>query len=232
MNKANGFLANPALLYGIGLFPLIVACVDFKSALIYAVLLFLTTMFSQLIISAFKLVINKRVRFICYTMVILAVVYFIDSAVCELFLKSYSSIHSLVVYLFASSVIIYAIEMASKAESFGSGFKYVLQVSTSYVITMVLVGFVREFLGKGTVWGKLVFENFVGLEFFSTMAGGLMIVIVFALIFNIIAKILQNRAKIYAQLVERYTAVLNENHKPSISDENKDIDDLQGGENV
>ena len=211
MKKTNDVLLNPALIFGVGLFPLIVASASFKSALIYGVLIFLTMTLSQLLIGAFRLIIAKRVRFICYTLAILAVVYMLDSAVCELFPKHYSSIHGMVVCLLASSVVIYGLEVASKEESSGNGIKLVLRMATSYALSVIGVGLVREILSFGTIWGKKIITGFDGLEFFATFAGALFIVLIVALIYNSIAIILRRRRKLYANLVERYGAVIEKN---------------------
>lgn len=227
MNKTKDVLVNPALLFGVGLFPLIVSCADFKSALIYAVLLFLTAIFSQLLVSAFRLIIAQRVRFVCYTLVILSVVYFLDSAVCELFPKSYSSIHSLVVFLFASSIVFYSLEMASKKENFGAGFKYVLTTSASYCVLMVGVGFVREILSKGSIYGKSLSAEFTGLNFFSTAAGSLMIILVIALVYSIVACLLKKRVTIYNQLVERYGAVIKTSRDAKTEDGQKSVNSIE-----
>jgi len=225
MNKTNNEWLSPALLFGVGLFPLIVVCTDLKSALIYGVMLFLTMFLSQLLIGAFRLIISKRVRFICYTLVVLSVVYVLDSAVYDLFPKSYSNLHVAVVFLLAASVVFYSLETASKEESFGLGVKTVLKIATGYSLTMVVVGLVREILGMGSIWGKTLSENFSGLNFFSSFAGGLMIILILALIVNSIALALQKRAKIYNQLVERYEAVINSN-KPQI-DSQEQADEKQ-----
>lgn len=231
MNKTKDVLVNPALLFGVGLLPLIVSCADLKSALIYAVLLFLTMNLTQLLVGAFRLVIAKRVRFVCYTLAILSVVYFLDSAVCELFPKSYSSLHSIVVLLLASSVVIYSLEMASKQENSGLGFKFVLKTSGSYCLTMVIVGLVKELLGKGAIWGKVLSEDFNGIGFFNSFAGALMILLVLALIYNIIATILKRRRQVYNQLVARYGAVINSN-RPVVVDDNPETTEEKEEETV
>lgn len=211
MNKTKEVLTNPAFLFGVGLLPLIVVCVDFKSAVIYACLMFLTMVLSQLLVGAFRLVIAKRVRFICYTLAVMAVVYVLDSALCELFFKSYSSVHSLVVFLLAGSVVFYSLEEANKKEDSGKGFKFVLITATEYSLSMIIVGLIRDLLGNGCVWGSPISSSFSGLAFFGTYAGGLLVVLVLGLIYLIVANLLKKRAVKYSQLVARYGAVIKQN---------------------
>lgn len=211
MSKTKEVLTNPAFLFGVGLLPLIAVCTDFKSAVIYACLMFLTMTLSQLLVGAFRLVIAKRVRFICYTLAVMAVVYVLDSALCELFFKSYSSLHSLVVFLLAGSVVFYSLEEANQKEDSGKGFKFVLITASEYSVSMIIVGLIREVLGSGSVWGNSISANFTGISFFKTFAGGLMVILVMALIYLIIANILKRRAEKYGHLVARYGAVIKQN---------------------
>lgn len=211
MSKTKEVLTNPAFLFGVGMLPLIAVCTDFKSAVIYACLMFLTMTLSQLLVGAFRLVIAKRVRFICYTLAVMAVVYVLDSALCELFFKSYSSLHSLVVFLLAGSVVFYSLEEANQKEDSGKGFKFVLITASEYSVSMIIIGLIREVLGSGSVWGNSISANFTGLSFFKTFAGGLMVILVLALIYLIVANILKKRAERYGHLVARYGTVIKQN---------------------
>lgn len=211
MKKSKEAMFNPALMFGIGLFPLVVVSTTLKMALVYGVLLFLVLALSYLIVGSFKVIIPHRVRLICYALSILSCVYLLDSALYELFPKDYQTLHGLVVYLLASSIIIYLLEVGSKAESFGYGFKKVSYLGLEYVITMIVVGIIREFLGFGTIWGMTVVDNFKGFEFFIGLAGGITIVLVLALIYNSVAYIVKKRVKTYNILVKRYSAVIDKN---------------------
>lgn len=201
---------NPSLMLGVGLFPLVVVCVDFKSAVIFGLILFFVMMLSQMLVGAFRLIIPKRVRFVCYCLAILSVIYFVDSLINEMAPKSYDSIHSLIVYILASSIVIYNIEQNKDVENFGVGLKNTAIVGGCYFATMFIVGLIREIVGAGSIWGNAIFNNFAGIKFISTFAGGLLVVVIIALIYNTISYYIKKRRKIYNTLVKRYTKVLEE----------------------
>ena len=223
MNKHKSMLLNPALFFGVGLFPLVVVCTDFKSAILYAGILLLVMFLSQLLVGAFRLVIANRVRLVCYALSVLAVIYFVDSAIYELFPKSYSSVHGLIVFLFASSVIFYALETTKDEKTFGAGLKKTLIMGAEYSLIMVIIGFVRELVGFGSIWGTRL-GDFRGINFFNGLAGGLLIVLITALIYNTVATIILKRVKVYNSLVERYGAVLDVNaKKPELNEATEDV---------
>lgn len=215
----NSYKFNPALVLGVGLFPLLIVATDFKSALIYAGLIFMMIMLTTMIVGAFKLIIPNRVRYICYTLCMLGIIYFLDSVFFELFSKNYSSTHSLIAFIFASSVILFCLETNKEKTTFGSYLGNSLLLGLDYCVSIILVGFVREILSYGTVFGKSL-GSFAGLKFFSTLAGGLMIVIVFSTIYTLVALFINKRKQLYSRLVDRYTLVLTP-EKPAVESAEK-----------
>ena len=211
MEKTKEWVFNPALYLGVGLFPLIMIGVDFRSALIYSALVFLTWFLTFLLISAFRTVIAHRVRFICYTLVMIAVVYLLDSAVYELYPKAYSSIGGIIMALFGSGVVFFELERTKNITKFKPAILSSFFVIFSYVVSMLGVGLIREFLSSGKVLEKVVLEGFNGFSFFSEVAGGLLIVVVIAFVHNIVAGIIKKRKKTSGYLTERYLCVIDEN---------------------
>lgn len=207
---------NPSLMLGVGLFPLIVVCTDLKSAIIFGAILFCVMILSQMLVGAFKQIIPKRVRFVCYALVILCSIYFVDSLVSELATKAYGNVHNLIVYVFASSIVLYCLENNRYVENFGEGLKNTSIVGVYYFLTLLVVGLIREILGSGSIWGSHIFGDFGGISFILTSAGGLLVVVVLALIYNTIACFVKKRKKVYDILVSRYKDVLDETVKPEI----------------
>lgn len=212
MEKQNAKTLNPALVLGIGLLPLIWVTLGIKSALIFSVLVFSAMVLSQLLVGAFRLVISHRVRFVCYALCVIAIVYFLDSFISELMPKSYGDVHGLIVLLFASSIIFYNLEQTRKVK-FGVGLKNTLIIGGLYALSIVAVGAIREILCSGSLWEMVLVEGFDGIAFFGTLPGALLIIMVFTLIYNSVAQLLLKRRRVYDTLVERYEAVLDENIK-------------------
>ena len=211
MVKSKLSVINPALFLSVGLFPLVMISVDFKSALIYSALVFLTWFFTFLLISAFRVIIPDRIRFICYTLVVLGVIYFLDSAVYELFSAHYDSLSGIIMALFGSSVVFYELERTKSEEKFKVSLGNSFYAIISYVVSCIAVGFLREILASGTILGSSVFGAFKGLAFFREIAGGLLIIVVVAFIYNIIVNILNKRKTTREYLKERYVSILEEN---------------------
>lgn len=210
MVKSKLSVVNPALFLSVGLFPLVMISVDLKSALIYSALVFLTWFFTFLLISAFKIIIPDRIRFICYTLVVLGVVYFLDSAVYELFSTSYDRVSGIVMSLFGSSVVFYELERTKEEEKMKVSLLNSLYVILTYVASCVVVGAIREILAKGSLFESSVLGEFTGLEFFGELAGGLLIVVVVAFVYNILVNIYNKRKITKQYLKERYVSILEE----------------------
>lgn len=212
MKEQKKLLPNMALMFGVGLLPLLFLTLTLKTALIYAVMLFLVMLFSELIMGAFKVIINSNVRYIIYAFVVISVVYFIDSAVYELFPKNYNNLHFIVVMLFGASVVFYSLETNITNMKFKSAVGLTIKMGGEYALTIILMGLIREVLAFGTLWGKTL-GNFKGIKFFSSIAGALLIVFVFAVVYNLIAQSVEKRIEVYNQLTRRYSEVLKKNSK-------------------
>ena len=214
-----------APILSLGLFPLLMVATSLKLALIYSLLFFLTLIISQLIVGAFRLIIAHRVRYVCYALVILGVIYFLDSLVYELFPKSYNSINSLIIFLFAGSLIYYSLSKTEDSKTFGEGLSTSCSIGLEFSFVMFVVGLARELLSQGTIWNRVVIDGFMGYNFFAGLAGGLLVVIIFALIYNLIKVAIKKRRALTFSLTKRYSAVIeNKVKSPAYEDEAKPED--------
>lgn len=211
MKKISEKVFNPALMLGIGLFPLLIIADSLKSALLFGVLIFLALFVSSLIYYAFKPIILENVRIPIYALITFSAVYFLDSVVSELFIKQYNSVHALVAYIFVAVILMYMFEINKETERFGKGLKTSIILGVEYLISLVIVGSVRELLSNGSLWGKAIVVDYSGLEFFSTIAGGLLVVIVYAFVYNVISGFIRSRRTTMKNLVDRYEKYLKEN---------------------
>ena len=219
MIKSKLSVVNPALFLSVGLFPLVMISVSMKSALIYSALIFLTWFFSFLLISAFRVIINERIRFICYALVVLSVIYLLDSAIYELFSSDYDSLSGILMALFGSGVVFYELDRTRTDEKMKQSLESSFYVIISYVISCIVVGVLREILSCGTIMGKSLFAKFSGLSFFNEIAGGLLIVVVVAFIHNIVIGILSRRKATKEFLTERYLTVIEDNFTKEAGEE-------------
>lgn len=209
MKKVNESIFNPALMFGIGLFPLLVLATSFKSAIIFGSLVLGTIIISTLLYYAFKPIILENVRIPIYALIVFSSIYFLDSAISELFVNSYTVVHSLISFVFATSIVIYALERNKEEEKLGVGLKQSVYLGLEYIVSLSIVGVVREFLGSGTIWGKTIIAGFNGLEFFLGVAGGILIIVIYALIYNSISYFIKKRKEIQSSLALRYEMFLD-----------------------
>ena len=220
MKKINDNVFNPALMFGIGLFPLLIICTNLKYAVIFGVLILLALIVSNLLYYAFKPIILESVRIPIYAMIIFGSIYFIDSMISELLPNDYGKIHSMIVYLFVTVIIIYMFESNKKEESFKVGFKNSLFLGIDYLVSLALVGVIREMLAFGKVWGQEIVIGYDGLEFFTTILGGLLVVTIYAIVYNVVAYYIRKHQKIKEVLATRYELYLNQNVKYEPVEEN------------
>lgn len=213
MKKINENVFNPALMFGIGLFPLLIVADNLKSAVLFGLLILCALVICCLIYYAFKPIIVHSVRIPIYTLIIFSAVYFLDSVVSELFISKYNSVHALVSYLFVAVIIMFMFEHSKNEEKVKVGLKNSIILGTEYLISLAIVGAIREVLAYGKVWGVEIVTNYDGLPFFQTVVGGLLVIVVYALIYNVLSYVIRKHQKVQESLAYRYQLYLEENVK-------------------
>ncbi len=172
---------NPITVLVLGICSALAVTVKLKPALIMSISLIIVTSFSNLIISLFKDYIPPRIRIIVQLTVIATLVIIIDQLL-KAFLYDVSKQLSVFVGLIITNCIVMgrleAFAMANKPfESFLDG----LGNGLGYGWILIVVSFLRELLGSGTVYGYPVLEK-IGIYKTGYMNNGLMILPPMALI--------------------------------------------------
>lgn len=207
MKKYNENIFNPVIFYGVGLYPILALCVGLEQAVKFSLLLFITMVLCNLIINAFKPLLVKEVRIPCYVFLVIGIEYLLDSIIFEFWANQYSSTVPLLTMLFSSAIIIYMLEETTKKTTFKESITGCLKMAAEYCVCMIVVAFVREILGSGSVWGKKI-GTFAGLEFFNSFAGGLLLIMIYAAIYAVVAKSIKEKRIAFFGLVDRYTLLL------------------------
>lgn len=203
--RLDGFLYNPLLYYGAGLVPALLVCTSLKSGLYYGIMLLVSLLFADLLIYAFKPIIKREIRIPCIALIVFSSVYFVDFLAYIIARNSYNSLSSLVAMLIVSTVLLYRADEGSyKSTSFKNTMIDGAVSGISYLITVMIVGFFREFLAYGTI-----FEYSIGISGLSTdfagIVGGLLIISIVAFIYNLITIPLRKKKKVYDSLVSKYS---------------------------
>ncbi len=207
MKRYSENIFNPVVFYGVGLFPVLTICTGLEVALKFSLLLIITMLLCNLIVNAFKPILVKEVRIPCYIFLVIGVEYLLDSIIFEFWAEEYVGIMPLLTMLFTSAIIIYMLEETTDKPTFKDSFVTCIKMALEYCVCMVIIGFVREILGSGSVWGKRI-GNFVGLPFFNSFAGGLLLLMVYTAIYSLVARRVKERRVAFLGLVDRYTLLL------------------------
>lgn len=202
MTKFNEYIFNPVTFFGIGLYPILAICTNLQNAGKFALIMLIVMIVSSLIICALRPIINQNVRIPCYVLVVLGIMYFVDSMVGELWITDYSNISFIFSYVFVSTVIIFMFETSLKNEKFVGSLLTSLNIAIEYALCMIIVGLVRQLLSGVAIVGDS------GVSFFQTFIGGLVVLCVYALGYNYLAGIIKKRRQVYLGLVDRYTLLM------------------------
>jgi len=174
-------LENPITVQVLGICSALAVTVKMKPAFVMALSVIVVTAFSNLIISALRKTIPVRIRIIVQLVVIAALVILVDQFL-KAFVFDVSKQLSVFVGLIITNCILMgrleAFAMANKPwQSFIDG----IGNGMGYGWILIVVAFVRELLGSGTVWGYPVLEK-LGVYSTGYVNNGLMIAPPMALI--------------------------------------------------
>lgn len=174
-------LENPITVQVLGICSALAVTVKMKPAFVMALSVIVVTAFSNLIISALRKTIPMRIRIIVQLVVIAALVILVDQFL-KAFVFDVSKQLSVFVGLIITNCILMgrleAFAMANKPwQSFIDG----IGNGIGYGWILIVVSFVRELLGSGTVWDYPVLEK-LGAYSAGYVNNGLMIAPPMALI--------------------------------------------------
>ena len=192
-------LNNPITVQLLGICSALAVTVKMKPAVVMALSVVFVMAFSNVIISLLRNTIPTRIRIIVQLVVIASLVVLVDQ-----FLKAYVYDISKQLSVFVGLIITNCIIMG-RLEAFALGNKPLpsfldgLGNAAGYGIILVIVSFLRELFGSGTIWGYQVFPQ--SFYSFGYENNGLMILPPMALI--IIGLIIWIQRGLYKQLQGR-----------------------------
>ncbi len=206
MRKYNEQALSAVAFYGVGLLPIVMVCTSALNAIKFGAILIAGVALCSLLYFAFKPIINNNVRIPCYMFLIIGVEYLIDSVLSEFMLDNYGSVSSLVSYLFVATIIIYIFETSYKSKPVYLCVVDAGLICGEYILCMFAVGLVREILGFGTMFGAKLFNG--GIELFASSVGAVLLIGVYAIVYNLITASLKKKRKAYYGLIDRYEMFL------------------------
>ncbi|MBT8355884.1 MAG: electron transport complex subunit E [Desulfofustis sp.] len=173
---ANGILKeNPIFKLALSMCPAVGISTTVVNGLMLGTAVLFVQVFSSVTISLLKNFIHPRIRIPTYTLTIATWVTVIDLSLAAYFPAAYAKMGIFVKIIVAFAIITMRLEMFACKEPVKSSFWDGLGMGLGFMVGMVVIGFVRELLGSGAIFGYVVL-GFKPLLFFILPSAGFFVV--------------------------------------------------------
>ncbi len=181
---ARGLLSqNPVFKLALSMCPAVGMSTSIKTGLMLGVAVLFVQVFSSLTISLFKNWIHPRIRIPTYTLTIATWVTVIDLVLSAAFPAAYAEMGIFIKLIVAFAIITMRLEMFACKETVSDSLFDAVGMGLGFMFGMVTIGFVRELLGSGMIFGHAVFD-FKPLIFFILPCAGFFVVGLMMAFFN------------------------------------------------
>lgn len=174
---------NPIFKLALSMCPAVGISTTVMNGVMLGVAVFFVQVFSSVTISLFKDQIHPRIRIPSYTLTIATWVTVIDLVLAAYMPGAYAKMGIFVKLIVAFAIITMRLEMFACKEKVKDSFWDGVGMGLGFLVGMVVIGFVREFLGSGTVLGYDVL-GFKPLLFFILPCAGFFVVGLMMAFFN------------------------------------------------
>jgi electron transport complex protein RnfE len=181
---AKGILAeNPIFKLALSMCPAVGISTTVMNGILLGIAVLFVQVFSSVTISIFKNMIHPRIRIPTYTLTIATWVTVIDLVLAAYMPEAYAKMGIFVKLIVAFAIITMRLEMFACKESINDSFWDGLGMGLGFMVGMVVIGFVRELLGSGMIFGHDVL-GFKPLLFFILPSAGFFVVGLMMAFFN------------------------------------------------
>ena len=192
---ANGILKeNPIFKLALSMCPAVGISTTVINGIMLGTAVLFVQVFSSVTIAALKNYIHPRIRIPTYTLTIATWVTVIDLSLAAFFPVAYAKMGIFVKIIVAFAIITMRLEMFACKEDVSDSFWDGLGMGLGFMVGMVAIGFVRELLGSGAIFGYDVL-GFKPLLFFILPSAGFFVVGLMMAFFNWIETSYVNRKK-------------------------------------
>ncbi len=166
MNKSkhinNLIINNPVAVQGFGLLPVIAVTRNLKEAVLMSVLIIATMLLSSVFISVFKKLIYEKYEYIAFMSIISAFTTLMVLLAQKLFPEITNNIGIYLPLVAVNSLVLYRIRAYAAVQKVGDTVLDSITNGLGFFITMLVVAFIRELLGLGTLFGfRIIPKDFV-----------------------------------------------------------------------
>jgi len=181
---ARGVLSeNPIFRLALSMCPAVGISTTVMNGLLLGIAVLFVQVFSSVTISLFKNVIHPRIRIPTYTLTIATWVTVIDLVLAAFLPEAYAKMGIFVKLIVAFAIITMRLEMFACKESVNDSFWDGVGMGLGFMVGMMVIGFVRELLGSGAIFGYDVL-GFKPLLFFILPSAGFFVVGLMMAFFN------------------------------------------------
>lgn len=181
---ARGVLSqNPIFKLALSMCPAVGMSTTVMTGLMLGIAVFFVQVFSSCTIAIMKNWIHPRIRIPTYTLVIATWVTVIDLVLAACFPAAYAQMGIFIKLIVAFAIITMRLETFACKESVSDSLFDGIGMGLGFLVGMVVIGFVRELLGSGTVFGYDVL-GFKPLMFFILPCAGFFVVGLMMAFFN------------------------------------------------
>lgn len=174
---------NPIFRLALSMCPAVGISTTVINGLMLGVAVLLVQIFSSVTIAVFKDYIHPRIRIPSYTLTIATWVTVIDLAMAAYLPGAYAKMGIFIKLIVAFAIITMRLEMFACKEKVGDSFWDAIGMGIGFMVGMVVIGFVRELLGSGAIFGYDVL-GFKPLLFFILPSAGFFVVGLMMAFFN------------------------------------------------
>jgi electron transport complex protein RnfE len=150
---------NPVLVQLLGLCPTLAVTGSVDNALVMGIATFFVLLGSSVLVSTFKSVIPKQVRISAYILIIATFVQIADFVTHALVPDIWKQLGPFVPLIVVNCIILGRQEAFASKNTVGRAVLDAVGTGFGFIITMMLMGSVRELLGNGTWLGHPVFGS-------------------------------------------------------------------------
>ncbi|TKB27087.1 electron transport complex subunit E [Desulfopila sp. IMCC35006] len=174
---------NPIFKLALSMCPAVGISTTVMNGLLLGIAVLFVQVFSSVTISIFKNLIHPRIRIPTYTLTIATWVTVIDLVLAAYLPEAYAKMGIFVKLIVAFAIITMRLEMFASKESVNDSFWDGLGMGLGFMVGMMTIGFVRELLGSGAIFGYDVL-GFKPLLFFILPSAGFFVVGLMMAFFN------------------------------------------------
>jgi len=174
---------NPIFRLALSMCPAVGISTTVMNGLMLGVAVLLVQVFSSVTIAFFKDQIHPRIRIPTYTLTIATWVTVIDLVMAAYLPGAYAKMGIFIKLIVAFAIITMRLEMFACKEKVSDSFWDAVGMGLGFMVGMVVIGFVRELLGSGAIFGVDVL-GFKPLLFFILPSAGFFVVGLMMAFFN------------------------------------------------